>query len=78
MNTFSSLLPVAAAAGQATAVHLPWLTVGPFRATKNLVSDQLPSSKRDLLARERAANRAARARLAARSRMAIPNSTKRF
>lgn len=78
MNTFSTLLPLAAASGKATAMHLPWLAVVPFRTTKNLVSSHMPHSQREQLARKRAANSAARAQLAARSRMAIPNTTKRF
>lgn len=73
MNALSSLIRPAAQAPEPAAPRLPRFSI-PLSSTTNI----LPAPRRDYATREHTANNAARAQLAARSRMVIPSSAKRF
>ncbi|TGE15199.1 hypothetical protein [Hymenobacter elongatus] len=79
MNTLSSLIrPLASASDAASVARLPRFVTLSSSAAQALLVAGLPDPKRDYPTREQAANTAARARLAARSRLVIPSSAKRF
>ncbi|TGE20196.1 hypothetical protein [Hymenobacter elongatus] len=80
MNALSSLIrPVAAAADTGGPTRLPQFSTVPTSSVHRPgPSTGQPGPKRDYATRQQMANQAARAQLAARSRLVIPSSAKRF
>jgi|GEM_PF-6302153 len=78
MNALSSLIRPVAQAPEPAATRLLRFLIQPSSATNALSTPGLPTSRHDYATRQHSANNAARAQLAARSRLVIPSSAKRF
>ncbi|WP_345112554.1 hypothetical protein [Hymenobacter algoricola] len=80
MNALSSLIrPAAAATDTGSTTRLPRFSSMPTSSVHlSGPGTAQPAPKRDYAARQQTANQVARAQLAARSRLVIPSSAKRF